>query len=167
MDLVTTSVGAVSAVNTAMTLADRIAKLVKLGSKLEAQEAILELRKALLSLGQENLSLGNENLELKQEISRLRSETSNEQSLQFAPPNYYVVDTSGKKDGPFCQVCKDADDKLIRTQEQSDGHWKCPVCKNHALTPEAKARIAAESKQSRRVVSSGVVNRDPLSWMGR
>jgi ribosomal protein L37AE/L43A len=163
MDLVTTIVGSVPAVNSTLNLVDRVAKLYKQGSNIEAQEAVLELRRALLDLGQENLVLRNENLSQQQEIVNLKNAAFVKQQLKFDKPNYYLDRENGERDGPFCQVCKDKEDKLIRLQEISSGYWYCLACKSKVATKEAKE--ARAKTNTRRVVNAGNSLNGPNSWM--
>jgi hypothetical protein len=52
-------------------------------------------------------------------------------SLEYEAP-YYWLAHEDKKDGPFCQQCKDADGKLIRLQQRRvRGGWECKTCDKH------------------------------------
>ncbi len=102
----------------------QIADLIKKGATLEAQEQIMQLREAAIELQEENLAL-------REELKGFREQKSLRDRLSFAGGLYWL---DNKTDGPFCQVCYDHDQKLIRLQnlrnrEQTDG-WRCLQCEN-------------------------------------
>ena len=106
-ELVSATVVALPAVNSALTLIERLSKLVKGNAGLEMQEAVLQLREVLLSVKEENLVLKQDKLSLAEEISALRKSISHKSQLRFKYPNYYLISETGQKDGPFCKSCQD------------------------------------------------------------
>jgi hypothetical protein len=107
-----------------------VTDLVKKGATIEAQEKILALREAALMLQEENLKL-------KDRIKDLEDELSVKENLVFEEKCYWLFKDGEQKDGPFCQICKDKDNKLIRMQVRQQGNfWKCYVCKTAFRTPK-------------------------------
>lgn len=47
------------------------------------------------------------------------------------------------KDGPFCQKCKDTEDKFVRLQDYGEGGWYCVNCRQSydRSPPDAPGRI--------------------------
>jgi hypothetical protein len=116
-----TTVPTVSNANQALSLVGRLGDLVKKGVTIDLQEAIVHLREAVLALKEENLNLKEQNTSLQKTLDK-------RESLKFQAPNYYLIDGAGLKDGPFCQVCHDNQNKLIRLKVIEEGSWTCGVC---------------------------------------
>ena len=157
-EIATATAAAVPAINSALTLFDRVFKIVKGSKNIEAQEAMLSLREALLVVKEDNLSLKQDNLALKEELASFKRSTEVESRIVFDYPNYYVLAKDGTKDGPFCKSCKDKDNKLIRlTVRKPDAAWYCDVCSNHVETETQ--RLAFKAAMNRQNSSS------PDDWM--
>jgi len=96
-------------------------------ANLEDQEKILMLREFICELRDENLSLKEENQEFRKSIDV-------KQNLVTRGDVYYL-NKNGKEDGPFCQYCSDAHDKLIRLRKVTDpdinADWYCGSCKDY------------------------------------
>lgn len=97
-------------------------ELAKKSGNIEAQEVIMQLREELL--------------EKQFELSKLRTESENLQraaerakSVSYDAP-YYWRSVGDEKDGPYCQLCHDKEDKLIRLQNWGKGEWFCHGCEN-------------------------------------
>ena len=102
-------------------------ELIKKGATVEAQEKIMELREYIIALKEENI-------ELRDKISKLESAENIKRNLEFRDGRYYLK-KEGVEDGPYCQRCWDADEKLIRLQFIYDTgfankFWGCAECKN-------------------------------------
>ena len=102
-----------------------IVDLIKKGATVEAQEKIMELREAALELQEENV-------ELKSRIKGLEEELQIKETLEYSGSTYWLwkEDDAGDftiKDGPFCQRCYDAEQKLIRLQDWNEA-WCCMNC---------------------------------------
>jgi len=98
-----------------------IVELIKKGSTIEAQEKIMELREAAIELQDENQAL-------KDKIGLLEKKLEIKAKLVWDNPYYWLVDDQ-EKDGPYCQLCYDKDEKLIRLQElKARGAWQCHSC---------------------------------------
>ncbi len=101
-----------------------IIELIKKGATVEAQEKIMELREVALDLKEENL-------QLRERLRELEAQLQRETQLTFENGVYWLIDGDAK-DGPFCQQCYDADQKLMRLQvvRNSDYRWRCLTCKH-------------------------------------
>ena len=87
-------------------------------------EKLVDAKDHLQSNREENLNLREENLDLKKKLT-LRDE------VEFDGTKYWGKDKEGKKSGPFCQKCKDVNEKLIRLQPDSNSggsYWTCFNC---------------------------------------
>ncbi|HEY5913485.1 MAG TPA: hypothetical protein VJA21_23095 [Verrucomicrobiae bacterium] len=105
-----------------------IANLIKTGLTIEAQEKIMELRQGALALQEENLKL-------RERISSLEAAAALARELVFeAPPGIYWRNRESSREGPFCPVCYDKDQKLMRLHDGRDrgvqSRWLCFACGN-------------------------------------
>ena len=98
-----------------------IMELVKKGMTLEAQQKIIELREAALLLQEENLNL-------RERIRALEAAAAVRDSIVWNRPFYWRNLDAGGEDGPYCQRCYDAEEKLIRLQDLANGYWRCNKC---------------------------------------
>jgi hypothetical protein len=92
----------------------------------ELQGTVLEIKREVLQLQEELLNERRQNAEL-------RRERDSKQAVRFDKQtcSYYMHRDDGTKDGPFCQRCQDADQKLIRTHDfkyQTGRRRECPEC---------------------------------------
>jgi hypothetical protein len=73
------------------------------------------------------------NVRLKEEVTALKSLLADSASIVWDEP-YFFRTTDGKKDGPFCQVCRDNSDKFVRLEKNKSREpsceYRCLVCKN-------------------------------------
>jgi hypothetical protein len=118
-----------------------IVDLLKKGATVEAQEKIMELREAVLELQEENAVL-------KARTKELQDRLNIQGSLEFSEGIYWMwnEDDAGDlsdKDGPFCQLCYDNDEKLIRLQpytsfgvrgERLSSGYRCLKCSHYYKT---------------------------------
>lgn len=92
------------------------------------------LREKVSNLEAENEALKTENAILKDDIRELRTQVAVKGKLQWDPPYYWLVNTDGTKDGPFCQPCFVKTKELVHLHGQDSGYrrgyWLCTVCKN-------------------------------------
>ena len=102
-----------------------IVDLLKKGATLEAQEKILELREGALGLQEENLRL-------RSQLSELRGEMKVSKALRFDGNLYWLENEGSETDGPFCPVCRDKDNKLVRLHDGRKRNvktrWVCLIC---------------------------------------
>ena len=98
-------------------------ELLKMGVTIEAQEKIMELREAAMELQEENLKL-------RERVQQLETEMNRSKNLLFEAEMYWLLYEKQEKEGPFCSVCYDKDNKFIRLHDGTHFGWKwrCPVC---------------------------------------
>ena len=101
-----------------------IMELIQKGMTVKAQEKIIELREHALSLQEENQ-------ELKAKLQMLEEQMAIDKNLDFESGVYWMKKEDGTRDGPYCQRCWDADQKLIRLQLQPNStHYRCFECRH-------------------------------------
>jgi regulator of replication initiation timing len=111
--------------------AKQVAKAVEEIHNLELYQRVLGLHSDIIELVEENNKLRQENEELKtkQKIrGKLRTVNNPDQV-------YYLYNEQGQQeDGPFCTICWDVDQKLVRpfayNGESGRGHI-CEYCRSH------------------------------------
>jgi hypothetical protein len=95
----------------------------------EQQEKISNLRDEVLALREADVDRREELLKLREESRGLKEQLSLSDALKFESP-YYWLNNNGQKEGPYCQVCRDRDQKLVRLiPRRVPGAWDCKVCK--------------------------------------
>ncbi len=72
--------------------------------------------------------------EIEKENRELKEKLEIKENLIFEKNAYWLEKENGEKDGPFCSVCWDADEKLIRLRvgDYALGWALCLKCKNLA-----------------------------------
>ena len=75
------------------------------------------------------VKLEGEVIELTKETRELQEKLKIQDELNWDGRIYWLIKKDGSKDGPFCQVCKDRDEKLTRLQSAVD-KWHCLICKS-------------------------------------
>jgi DNA-directed RNA polymerase subunit M/transcription elongation factor TFIIS len=116
-------------ISEAKTLFASIAELYKKGANLDAEQKLIELREAVLELQ-------TENLEFKEKINKMEKQLSVRDSLNYDGRFYWSLPKVGEKEGPYCQLCQDSSEKLIRLQKRTDEHsgnywYRCLNCGNN------------------------------------
>ena len=94
--------------------------------KLQFANLISELADAKVEI----TNIQQQLLEKDKQIRDLNEQVAAKEKLKYEKPYYWHVEGENK-DGPFCQVCYDKNDKHIRLQGNNNGYWKCRVCKNN------------------------------------
>lgn len=89
----------------------------------------IDLYKQILDLQQEAMELIEENNELKNEVSELKKSVTTRENLVFKN-NMYYLDESEELTGPYCSVCWDIRDRLVRMHEMEYGYL-CDHCIRH------------------------------------
>lgn len=110
-------------------------------------EADLKLRIADLinALTDARVTISDLHEELRQRERELQEERDRRRQideLAFEAPFYWRL-SEGKRDGPFCQRCRDADSKAVRLIDWKRGRWKCAACDTFYEGPD-RARFEAE-----------------------
>ncbi|NAW88783.1 hypothetical protein [Photobacterium halotolerans] len=147
-------IATISAAITSLKNATDIAKLIKdSGTTLEKAEIKMKLAELISALADAKLEVSDlkELLVSKdEEIRKLQESQDMKKHMVWEKPYYWNMQ-SGEKDGPFCQQCFNSDNKLIRLQTFSEGHWKCLACKNSFFEDDYRP-----PRVVRRVMSAGI-----------
>ena len=99
-----------------------IGKILQEAGKIEQYQQILEAQQELLEMQKQIQNLEKENTELKEKLKI-------KESLIYEN-NAYWISNEGKKDGPFCSRCWDADKNLVRLHPCGNpAYYDCPNCK--------------------------------------
>lgn len=86
---------------------------------LEAQENIMQLCEAAIDLQEENMAL-------RRRVRELEGKLASRTDLQWDQPYYWLIE-GAHRDGPYCQLCYDREQLLIRLHSD-EGTWRCPAC---------------------------------------
>ena len=97
--------------------------------KAESKMKVADLMSALADLKMQLAELQQSQLDRDYKIRELEEQLNLRSRLTYEAP-YYWLNENGKKDGPFCQQCKDNGNKLIRLQDHKEGSWWCTTCQN-------------------------------------
>jgi len=135
-----------------MSIISDVKELVELSKKIDNAE----LSRKIVKLEGEVIELTKENRELQEKLKT-------QDELNWDGRIYWLIKKDGSKDGPFCQVCKDRDEKLTRLQSAVD-KWHCLICKS--LFPKIATEITDEERkiiEKERAEMSSCYKRD--SWL--
>ena len=144
----------IPSIATILTSAIEIAKHIKSSdNSLEKAERDLQLAELISALADAKVEITNiqqQLLKKDEQIDVLNKQIALKEKLQYEPPYYWLVE-GDNKDGPFCQVCYDKEQKPIRLHEgkmDNRGLWECKVCNN--FYPDSNYRVSGNpnSKQS-------------------
>ncbi|HAT68320.1 MAG: hypothetical protein A2481_02730 [Candidatus Yonathbacteria bacterium RIFOXYC2_FULL_47_9] len=110
-----------------------VAGVLQEAGKIPQYQQILEVQEKLLEMMNHIFALENENRELKQQIKT-------KEALVFEG-NVYWMNDGDKKNGPFCKVCHEKENKMITldigsfglgtSRNQTYYRYHCLVCKNY------------------------------------
>jgi hypothetical protein len=90
---------------------------------------------ATLALLEEDL------LRAHQKIKKLEAQLAERARLVYEAPYYWLIQ-DGAKEGPFCQRCKDVDDKLVRLQScPNPGAWFAKSATTQCMTVTIVHRV--------------------------
>ena len=115
----------VTAVLATLRVAREAAKQLK---STELSEKLQEVHELVADLRQHLFNLEDENRRLQSENEGLRSTKEIEEQMSYEGEVYFRT-ADGKKTGPYCPLCWDADRKLVRTQLASDRRHFCNLHK--------------------------------------
>jgi len=104
-----------------------IGKILQEAGKIEQYKQILEAQKELLKMEKRIQDLEKENRKLKEKLEI-------KENLIFEKNAYWLKKENGERDGPFCSVCWDDSNKLIRLRvgDYQLGWASCPKCNKMA-----------------------------------
>jgi hypothetical protein len=112
-----------TAIDIAKALKDTDLSLEKAETKLQLAELVSALADAKIQIAEfQDLLLSKE-----QENKALMDKLSQKEALRFDGKMYWITQEDATEDGPFCQKCNDANEKLIRLQDWGD-YWICMNC---------------------------------------
>lgn len=100
----------------------------------EALEKLGGIQDALFYVREELLRIQEENHALKEKVKQLEGKLEEKGKVTYEKPSYWIVDGESR-DGPFCQKCFDADNKLIRLQGEKRDIWSCHECNSTFYGP--------------------------------
>lgn len=125
-------IAAIGAALGSLKTAHELAKVIKTSSesleKAEVKFQLAELISALAETKMELAEIQSTIIQKDEQIKELQSQLSERDKLEYEAPYYWRV-ADDKKDGPFCQKCKDVDGLLVRLQSTtSKGYWSCKSC---------------------------------------
>lgn len=98
------------------------------------RSAVSEISEALYTARTELLRLQSDNESLATEIRKLKDKSKVQEQLVVEGGVYYQV-VDGKKDVPFCTLCWDDQQKLIRTQFDTNNRHYCSLHKQSFANP--------------------------------
>ncbi len=106
-----------------MSLIDTLKTAYEIAKKLQS----VELQEMLMDMRKEALDREEEILTLRKDIQELEETADTRANLRYDRGAYWL-----SKEGPYCQRCWDADNKLVRLQDHSSTdagpYWVCLQC---------------------------------------
>ncbi len=93
----------------------------------DIMNALADARVAISSVQEELLAKDRRVKELEETLETRKR-------MKYAAPFYWLED-DGKREGPFCQHCYDAQGKSIRLQGHENDYWECKACGNNYVGP--------------------------------
>jgi hypothetical protein len=93
----------------------------------------IDLLRQLLNIHNDAIKLVEENGSLKSKIQSLEEQLKIRDALVFEDNVYWLQKETGK-DGPYCSLCWDDKQKLVRLQTGSS-HWMCILHKLNIKIP--------------------------------
>ena len=125
---VATAVGSIkSAIDIAKVLKDGADTLDKAEVKLQLAELISSLADAKLQMAEVKELLIQSESEKKELLKKLNQK----EKVIYEKPSYFKINNDNSKDGPYCQNCYDANEKLIRLQGGKNDSWICNQCEKN------------------------------------
>lgn len=144
--------GSISVVLGSIKTATDIAKYIKDSDlsleKAEVKLKLAELIGALADAKLEVVGVQQTLAESEAQIRELQRKLDVRAQLKWDDPVYWVEGANGRE-GPYCQRCYDADQKLVRLQGSGDGYYNCRACNCGYTTPEHRAREEAAMRAYR------------------
>lgn len=148
-------IGAIGSLLSSIKTATDILKFVR-ESDLSIEQAetklkLADLVSALADIKIEAAEIQQLLLERDEEIRKLKSDLKLKGSLRWEQPCYYLTNNDGGED-PYCQNCRDANDKLSRLHDDGEGRFFCSVCKTEFKT---KNRIKRDEDNFQSAIRGG------------
>ena len=128
-------IAAIGSILTSVKTATDIAKLLKNSTvSLEQAETKLKLAELVGSLADAKLEIAEIRdliMEKDKQIKKLIESQKLKGKMHWKDAVYYCKTEEGEFVGPFCPQCYDSENKVIRLQKVSQGHWRCMTCQNN------------------------------------
>ncbi|NGX48502.1 MAG: hypothetical protein K940chlam5_00088 [Candidatus Anoxychlamydiales bacterium] len=105
----------------------------------EGLKAIKEVDQKLdfLEMKQQLVKLTENLLNAEEKIYELDTKLSLQQSIEHqSDGNIMWIIKELKRSGPYCSTCFGDEGKTITLNDNGDGSWNCPKCKNHFHTKQ-------------------------------
>ena len=118
--------------------------MTKLGS---VQDQLFNIRELLITQQ-------DENQKLKTRIKEIEDSVELKSKIVYEKPSYWIKE-GDQKDGPYCQRCWDADQKLVRLQEKSTGYFVCLGCDKGYEGPNYKSSGFVVERPRRKRLTDG------------
>ena len=129
-----TKVRAASAAeNHAILLLKTASDAIKASGKSEGLQALIDLQAVMLELIQNQHRQILEIVQLRDTIKQLEQEKTRAEHITFDGASYWKT-IGDRREGPFCQVCYDKEEKLsrLRVFHGTGVNWRCNICQNTA-----------------------------------
>lgn len=141
--------GSITAVAGSLKTAAEIAKFIKDSDfTLERAELNLKLAELMAALGEARMEMGGLQMTLataEGRIHEMERQLKVKSTLIYEPPAYWTEE-NGRRDGPFCQRCYDAEGKLVRLQESNGVRaLACRSCSSAYRTDAGKRADEADA----------------------
>jgi hypothetical protein len=104
-----------------------LAALAKEVNRLDLYQKAVDLQSQITSLAGQNFELSMSLTEARKHVAELEDAFKIKGQIEFQHGVYYLTKDDGKKDGPFCTRCWDADRLLIRV-DRNDKNYHCRQC---------------------------------------
>jgi hypothetical protein len=141
-DPITLVTGTLAALKTAFdmvkTLKDADKVFVEANYKAQLSEVFMSLVDARGGIAELKTAL----VERDQEICDLKEKLRVKGIKIWEPPCYWIQEEGGRT-GPYCQVCLDRDEKLIRLQSEGEGAYVCRACDKRFYSPDRHRKLMA------------------------
>ncbi len=113
------------------TLKDADKAFVEANYKVQLSEVFVTLADARGGIAELKTAL----LERDQEIGDLKERLRIKAKKIWEQPCLWLQE-EGRRDGPYCQVCYDRNEKLVHLHSYGDGSYQCPVCDKSYYPPD-------------------------------
>ncbi|NGX36397.1 MAG: hypothetical protein K1000chlam1_01243 [Candidatus Anoxychlamydiales bacterium] len=123
-------VAAMNAIKISINCAKGVSEGLKAINEVDQKLAFLEMK-------QKQVMLIESLLNAKEKIYELHTKLSLQQSMEHqSDGNIMWKIKELKKSGPYCSTCLGDEKKAITLNDNGDGSWNCPKCKNHFNTKQ-------------------------------
>lgn len=104
-----------------------LADLAKKQKNTELECKLIEARQVVFQLQDDLQNLRNSNTELRVKVAQLEQALNPSGRVVYAESVYWVEREDGKRDGPYCPICYDAERRFIRLNPAGNGVFSCTL----------------------------------------